>query len=90
MTYFANRGTHTCVDKNGLCLLPVPGCLLVGGADLQRAELPQSRPQLLSAALQLLLQLHVEPLQLLVLLLDAHLLAAQLMDFDLKLKSISR
>lgn len=87
MIHFANR--HTCMDKNQICCLPLPRCLLVGGADLQRAELPQSRPQLLSAALQLLLQLHVEPLQLLVLLLDAQLLAAQLLDFELKLKQMN-
>lgn len=49
---------------------PLSDILLLGGVVLQHPELAQSGLQLLSATLQLLLQLHVEAAQLLVLLAD--------------------
>lgn len=49
---------------------PLSDILFLGGVVLQHPELAQSGVQLLSAALQLLLQLRVEAAQLLVLLPD--------------------
>ncbi|TNN86986.1 hypothetical protein EYF80_002741 [Liparis tanakae] len=63
---------------------PLPGHLLLR---LQQAELSQRRLQLLPAALHLLLQLDVEAAQLLVLLLDVRLFAAQLPDSGFQLRT---
>ena len=70
------------------CRYPSPllGHLFLCSAELHHVELTQGQLQLLPAALHLLLQLHVEAPQLLVLLLDVYLFTAQLPDSGLQLR----